>query len=234
MKNLFFYVKGFMVKYSDTGEFECGSQKLINLVRDVTDKYSVENMSMEKDKLKKLFKHLKKSHNGDRNQLLILFMLSFGIERRNLCLLKWEDIVGDDKENMRLLINGKEFHIPSALSSKLLDMRAKKAVDAKYIFGNRNTKCKVPLSEESINTILSTIADYDKDDAFYKKLTSANVRKWLFRYLFNEGYDLKYIMLLLNVSVKCLGNYISDDELWKGDKKEEEKHSMEEFVSGIF
>ncbi len=56
-----------------------------------------------------------------------------------------------------------------------------------------------------------------KGDRFYNNFSSANFRKWLFRFMFLENkLPLQDILVTMNIPICNIVNYISDDEMIAG------------------
>ena len=123
------------------------------------------------------------------------------------------------------------------MSEKLKLIKAENG--GEYVLGSRYTKYKSQLPEESISTILVTIENYDKTDDFYKYLTIGHIRKCLFYYLLDKGYDLMSVMQMLDIDPNYLGNYIGNDYVRNNDEKmirtinKFGKHPMDDFVNYI-
>lgn len=240
VKNLFFYIKDFMIKIGQSKEFDCGANVLCERLNHVTEKHSVENINIynEKDKIKKLFDLMEKKQNALRNQVVLLLALSYGMERTALCELKWKSHFRINLHgSMEIKIQNNWYSTPPKLSEKLKLIKAENG--GEYVLGSRYTKYKSQLPEESISTILVTIANYDKTDDFYKYLTIGHIRKCLFYYLLDKGYDLMSVMQMLDIDPNYLGNYIGNDYVRNNDEKmirtinKLGKHPMDDFVNYI-
>lgn len=239
VKNFFFYVNGFLYQKTKSEQFNRGAGELCRRMKELTSKYSANQINIynEPGKIKKLIQIIRTKQNADRNEILLLLMLSFGMGRNALCQLKWDDLKSDNN-NLEICINKMWFMLPSALSDKLKVMKEEKEQGAEYVLGSRQTKYKKELSEDSINTILKSISGYDTDE-FYKKITVGNVRKSLLFHLLDNGYDLLSIMRMLDIDPKNLNNYIDKEAVldndWHAVKEIEstKKHPMEQFINDI-
>ena len=239
VKNFFFYVNGFLYQKTKSEQFNRGAGELCRRMKELTSKYSANQINIynEPEKIKKLIQIIRTKQNADRNEILLLLMLSFGMGRNALCQLKWDDLKSDNN-NLEICINKMWFMLPSALSDKLKVMKEEKEQGAEYVLGSRQTKYKKELSEDSINTILKSISGYDTDE-FYKKITAGNVRKSLLFHLLDNGYDLLSIMRMLDIDPKNLNNYIDKEAVldndWHAAKEIEstKEHPMEQFINDI-
>lgn len=210
-------------------EFDTGAENIIKLFPEFRSEVNT-NDEMDLDKLNIVFENLKRGRNSERNIVLLLLLLSFGIERRKLCFLEWRNVQYDD-DYMKLKIDNIAYPIPEILARALTKLR-EKYPRAQYILGNSGTKYSVPLKEESINSMLSSITDINPQDNFYGWLVPANIRKWLAQYLLKARYPLQEIMQLMDISVSNLGNYIND-ELLESLVTIPNKHPMEEYLEKI-
>lgn len=210
-------------------EFDTGAENIIKLFPEFRSKENT-NDEMDLDKLNIVFENLKRGRNSERNIVLLLLLLSFGIERRKLCFLEWRNVQYDD-DCMKLKLDNIVYPIPEILARALTKLR-ERYPRAQYILGNSGTKYSVPLKEESINSMLSSITDINPQDNFYGWLVPANIRKWLAQYLLKVGYPLQEIMQLMDISVSNLGNYIND-ELLESLVTIPNKHPMEEYLEKI-
>ena len=63
-------------------------------MKELTSKYSANQINIynEPEKIKKLIQIIRTKQNADRNEILLLLMLSFGMGRNALCQLKWDDL----------------------------------------------------------------------------------------------------------------------------------------------
>lgn len=228
VKNNFNYLKGFFISKGNK-EFDKGGEQIIKLFPEFRSEENT-NDEMDLDKLNIVFSNLKRGRNSERNTVLLLLMLSFGIERRKLCFLKWDD-VQSDKDGVKLKLDNIACPIPETLAGALIELR-KIYPRVQYILGNSGTKYSIPLKEESINSMLSSITAINPQDNFYGWLTPANIRKWLAQYLLEVGYPLQEIMQLMDISTSNLGNYISDEVLER-TVKIPSQHPMENFLGKL-
>ena len=128
-------------------------------------------------------------------------------------MLRWnEDITNDCK----MLKRGKrEFIIPKYIQSSLKKLREEQPLDAIYIFGSKRTRYMQPMREGGINEILAKLTDIDENDIFYKLLTPANIRKWMFKYLLKNNWPMQNIINHMNITIDNIGNFVTKDEIWK-------------------
>ena len=206
-KNAFNYIKGFML-YKGLTEFNVSAN---NILKEITikdkKKYStdVEEIEINIYKIKKLFEKLNEQNNlnSKRNKVLLLLIFSYGFTRRELCELKWCDLK-DSK------FNG--FYIPTILDNSLRDLESE-IPNTKYVLGNWNTKYNSAVTVGAINTMFEGIYYLVENDKYYLQLTPANIRRWLAKYLLNEGYSLQDIMNLMNINVSNLNSYFTMDDI---------------------
>ena len=122
VKNYFFYVKDFMVRRASPSEFNCSANVLCKRLKELTSKYisSTVDIYKEPDKIKELIRIVRKNQNAQRNELLILLMLSYGMERGLLCNLQWNvHFRKNNNGKKQILINENWYSIPSKLEEKL-------------------------------------------------------------------------------------------------------------------
>ena len=242
IKNQFRYVNKFIRWKAPNGPFvRQGVRKLLESFQNVTSQYHVEQIDFDSNKLQALFKKIQCEQNAERNQVLLLLMFSYGMDRKQLCMLRWNEIFDLERvEKAYIKINSEDFSIPTILVEKLLLLKNKVKPTEKFVLGNCYTKNVVPLSEEGINSILASITGSKNPENVYPPVTVAKVRRWLFKYLVDKKYNLVAIMKMMNISVSNLKNYIGEDDffkIWRGNAKgieKESRHPMEEFVNEIF
>lgn len=235
VKNAFFFVKKFMISKTNNGEFNISSKK-------ITEKFSglqerlMKDEELDINKLARVLCFLKKGKNHIRNEALFLWLLSFGTERRNICVLEWDkDIINVANGKLKLNLNGKFFPLPKTLSVSLKKLKEQHPA-ARYIFGSDITEYKKPLKEDAINSIFSGIVNIDEQDSFYRQFTPTNIRRWLVKYLLEDGYPLQEIMKLMNITITNLGNYLNDDEVRASvvnKHMNKEVHPMENFLKMV-
>lgn len=82
---------------------------------------------------------------------------------------------------------------------------------------NSRTRCLRPLPEGGIIGVLESIKDIDKSDIFYSDFSPANIRRWMFRFMFLEKkLPLQDVLVTMNVPICNIGNYITDAEMIEG------------------
>lgn len=70
------------------GQFASQSvAKLLNDFKDVTEQHYVKEISFDSKELRLLFRKVQKEQNAKRNQVLLLLMFVYGMERRQLRML---------------------------------------------------------------------------------------------------------------------------------------------------
>lgn len=240
--NQFRYMNKFMKWKAPNGQFASQSvAKLLNDFKDVTEQHYVEEISFDSKELRLLFRKVQKEQNAERNQVLLLLMFAYGMERRQLRMLCWDDLNLNSIRKASIKIEEKRFPLPSTLAEKLIELkRILNADERRYVLGNCYTRNVRPLSGDGINSILSSITNREKFQNSYHNITVANVRKWLFKYLISEKYNIVAVMQMMNVSVQNLYNYVSKEQFIdfsRGDVKgieEMSEHPMEAFIKDIF
>lgn len=205
-RNAFFYIKDFMQIKSERKEFDDPGQ-VSKSFQEFVPKYEMQDV-MCVDKLAIALKYLSKNRNGTRNKAILLFLLAFGMERRKLCGLTWDNILFHDGQ---LDINKKKYPMPTYLLEVLTKLRDQDAARG-YIF--RNSGGEV-LSDGAINIVLSGIAKADRKDVFYTQLSPVNVRRCVAKYLLEHEYPLQKILYLMDIEVYQLGSYLSKEEIDK-------------------
>ncbi|MCM1214219.1 MAG: site-specific integrase [Lachnospiraceae bacterium] len=231
-RNSFFYIKDFMQAKSGNGEFD-DPGRVNNSFPEFLPKYDTQDI-MCIDKLKAALDYLSENRNGIRNKTVLLFLLAYGMERRKLCALKWEDIHFGDRQ---IKMNKKKYPMPTYLLEMLVKLK-KQDTPGKYVFSGNNGEV---LGEGAINTILSGIAKADVNDRFYSQLTPANIRRCLARYLLEHDYPMQKMFYLLDMDGYKLGSYISIDDIEKTFWKESQEpivclvgqHPMEGFLERL-
>lgn len=155
------------------------------------------------------------------------------MERRRICELEWSDI---NKNFSKIRIGDYDIAMPHILQDSFRELYEVKKDDAKYVFGNSRTQWKRQLPENSINGILECIVDTNPNDEYYKNFSPANIRRWLFGYLFGKNIPLQDVMKMMDISISNLGNYINDDKLWEHttDKFDKgNKYLLEKFMDEV-
>lgn len=233
-RNSFFYIKDFMQARTQNGEFD-DPDRVKKSFPNFLPKYEMQDV-MIIDKLKIALEFLDGNRHGMRNKTILLTFLAYGMERRKLCALKWENI---HFRYRQLEIDKKKYPIPSYLMEMLKKLKEAKA-PGKYVFCSSNGEV---LSDGAINTILSGIAKADTEDQFYSQLTPANIRRCLAGYLLRHDYPLEKILYLMDIEGYKLGSYISKEEIEKkfwNECKEEDRilcptggHPMENFLERL-
>ena len=94
-------------------------------------------------------------------------------------------------------------------------MRKEQPMDAIYIVGSKMTKYMQPMKDSSVNDILGKLTYIDENDIFYKLLTPANIRKWLFKYLLKNNWPMQNIINHMNIAIENIGNFVTRDEIWE-------------------
>lgn len=232
-RNLFFYIKDFMHVMSEKKEFEKNADEIEKSFPELLKNHEMHDIMCE-EKLKIALNFLNKNRNGVRNQCILMFFLAFGLERRKLCILEWENnIYFKDKQ---LKLNGKRYPMPSYLVETLAVLK-KQNESSKYVFCNGD---QTVLSDGAINTILSGIAKVDLEDEFFSQLTPINIRRYLAKYLLKNGYPLQKIFYLMDIEGYKLSSYLSnkdiEDSVWSDCKKFDcpmTRHPMEEFFERL-
>lgn len=242
IRNQFRYVNKFIKWKVPDSQFGLrGLESLIDDFKDVTEQYYTEKIVFVSGELKTLFKRLQKGQNPERNQILLLLMFSYGMERKQLCMLRWDEHFKlESVSGAQIKIAEDWFPVPSILAGKLINMKAVLGPKAKYVIGNNYTKNEKQLSEEGINSILSSIMN--RKDSVYsdRQITVANIRKWLFKYLIDKEYSLVAVMRMMNVSIGNLRNYIDENEFCLLSRENTKGigtnsvHPMEGFINAIF
>lgn len=235
-KNQFFYVKDFIVSKNPNSTFNETGKEIENKLVKVLSGSSKNLEVMDKKKLYKLLDDRKKGKYVIRNKTLLLMLISFGMTRRQICTLRWDENISDKldglyycKENKR---KGKQmFKFPKLLENSIRELRESVPHNAEYVFGNNADDYRTPMQEQTVSGILEGFCRGKENDEFYKLLTTGNIRRWLFHYLLEQGYPLQDIMALMNISISSLSNYTNDMELKKyTTEKIMKSHPMDDFL----
>lgn len=232
-RNSFFYIKDFMHVMSEKKEFEKNADEIEKSFPELLKNHEMQDVMCE-EKLKIALDFLAKNRNGIRNKCILLFFLAYGLERRKLCALEWENnIYFRDKQ---LKLNGKRYPMPSYLVESLTILKEKNE-SSKYVFCNGDNAV---LSDGAINTILSGIARVDLEDEFFSQLTPINIRRYLAKYLLKNGYPLEKIFYLMDIEGYKLSSYLSnkdiEDAVWSDCSKIDypmTQHPLEEFFERL-
>lgn len=233
-RNSFFYIKDFMQARTQNGEFD-DPDRVKKSFPEFLPKYEMQDV-MCIDKLKIALEFLDGNRYAVRNKTILLAFLTYGMERRKICALKWENINFMDRQ---LEIDKKKYPIPSYLMEMLTRLKEAETL-GKYVFCNSNGEA---LSDGAINTILSGIAKADIEDRFFSQLTPANIRRCLAGYLLRHDYPLQKILYLMDIEGYKLGSYISKADIektfWNKCKEEDRivcptgEHPMENFLEKL-
>lgn len=203
-RNAFFYIKDFMQLKSKKEEFD-DPGRISRSFPEFLPKAETQDV-MGIDKLKKALGFLESNRSGVRNKTILLFFLTYGIERRKLCALKWANV---HLKSRLLMIGQKKYPMPDYLIEMLARLR-EEGTSGDYVFCNSEGKA---LSDGAVNTILSGITKVDLDDGFYNQLTPANIRRYLARYLLRHGYPLEKILYLMDIDGYKLESYLPKEEI---------------------
>lgn len=239
LKNVFFYIKAFMCCMSEKCAFAISTKEM----QDGFSKTLIQNERrnvIDLDKLKKAIQYLGTGKNKERDVVMLLMELSFGLERRKLRFLKWEenfDWNNDGSIKDKLKLGRKEMRMPKKLMAALEKLKALN-VDGEYVFYRTKDNGKEPMREDVINDVFSKLTKVDPKDEYYKSLTPANIRGSLVRYLLEqEEVPLEKIIYLMNIEIWNLGNYISlkdiDSIIEQRLEEKKEEHPMEGFFEKL-
>lgn len=242
IRNQFRYVNKFIKWKVPDSQFGLqGVEFLINDFKDVTEQYYTEKIVFSSQKLNAVFRRLQKGQNPERNQILLLLMFSYGMERKQLCTLRWDEHFKlESISESKVKIADEWFPVPSILAQKLINMKAQLSPKAKYVIGNNYTKNEKQLSEEGINAMLFSIMNRKDSTYSDRKITVGNIRRWLFKYLMDKGYNLVAVMHMMNVSIGNLKNYIDEKGFHMLSREnvkgigENSIHPMEMFINEIY
>lgn len=205
LKNAFFYIKDFMHCMSDNTAFDISTKDMIAGFSRTFDKDEKQNI-MDMDKLKKAVRYLTDGKNKERDVALFLMVLAFGLERRKLCMLKWDNV--EEQDQWILKQDGREVPIPEKVTEALKRLKDLH-ISSKYVFYRTKENKEEPMREAAVNEVFSKLAKVDQKDSFYRLLTPANIRSSIIQYLLGEGCPLEEIIYLVNIEIWNLGNYFS-------------------------
>lgn len=231
VKNTFFYIKHFMGTMTENTAFEISSKELVARFPWLNSKVEQPEI-MDALKLKRAVRYLEKGKHGNRDAAILFMLLSFGLERRNLCQLEWEKNVDIDKKTLK--IGGRIHVLPEELVTVLKRLK-KEQISSKYVFYSNSGNDNQPIRDAGINEVLGKLAEVDRNDTYYRQLTPANIRNAVFKHLLRQGERIEEIIYLLGIDISNLSSYISNAEIRKivaerqRDKKNIEKHPMEKF-----
>ena len=234
-RNQFFYIKDFMVNQTVNSPFDIGAKEMEEKISGTLTGKSKELDHMDMKKLNIMIENASKGRNALRNKTLIMLLISFGMTRRKICSLNWKENISEKCDGLyydeKNKAEGKRMiQFPEVLQKVMKELKDSVPGNAKYVFGNYATECQNPIQEQRINEILAELNEKNKNDEFYKLLTTSNIRKWLFRYLMKKGYSLQYIMMLMDIPITSLTNYVNDEEIRKSAfEKIPDRHPLEEF-----
>lgn len=232
-RNQFYYIKDFMIHQKIDSPFNIGAKEMEEKISGTLTGKSKELENMNMKKLNVLLNNTIKGKNALRNRTLILLLISFGMTRRKICSLRWDENISEKCDGLyydqKDKVDGKRMVLfPTLLTKAMRELKDSELENAKYVFGNPMTEYQTPMQEQRINEILAALNI--KNDEFYKLLTTGNIRKWLFRYLMKNGYSLQYVMTLMDIPITSLSNYISDEEIKeKAFEKMPSGHPLEKF-----
>lgn len=238
-RNQFYYIKDFMIHQKTDSPFNIGAKEMEEKISGTLTGKSKELENMDMKKLNVLLNNTIKGKNALRNKTMILLLVSFGMTRREICSLNWEENISENCDGLYYDKRDKEegkrkIAFPTLLIKTMRELKDSIPGNAKYVFGNSMTEYQIPMQEQRINEILAALNTKNKKDEFYKLLTTGNIRKWLFRHLMKNGYSLQYIMTLMDLPVTSLLNYISDEEIKESAfEKIPSGHPLEKFWEEI-
>lgn len=209
-KNQFFYIKSFIMSQAYNKYFDIGSDVIIRRCNDILIERDKRKENTDIEKIAGIIHYIENQRNGVRNKAIFLIILCFGLERRKICQLMWNDI---SEDCTRIKIGGKYIKMPHILQNSIKELKTLKIINAKYVFGNSRTQWAVPLPECGINGVLECIRNIAPSDDFYNNFSPSNIRKWLFRFLLDNKFALQDILVMMNIPIANISNFINDDEL---------------------
>ena len=209
-KNQFFYIKSFIMSQANNKYFNIGSDVIVKRCNDILVERQENKDRTDIEKIAGIIRYIENQRNGVRNKAIFLIILCFGLERRKICQLTWNDISDDCS---RIRIGNRDMKMPHILQNSIRELKTLKVPNAKYVFGNSRTQWAVPLPECGINGVLECIRNINPGDNFYNNFSPSNIRKWLFRFLLSNRYALQDILVMMNIPIFNINNFISDDDI---------------------
>lgn len=210
LKNAFFYIKDFMNCMSDSRAFDISTKNITSKYPQIFEKTKKQNI-MNELKLRKVIQCLGRGRNSKRDVVLFLMFMSFGFERRKICLMKWNQVIFLEDSKAILQFEGREVPMPQKLIEALKDLKSENI--SRYIFYRTKKNGDEPMRENAVNDIFSKLSNINPCDSFYQLLTPANIRRSVFKYLLEHGCPLEEVMYLMNIEIWNLGNYLSHEDI---------------------
>lgn len=181
-----------------------------------------------------------KRNNQLRNLAIFYLSIFYGIERRQICRLRWSDIHFEKGEiylgsDWRPLIDQM-----SRLLKELKVENTKKGYPGEFVFYINKKEKIYPITKDTINGIFSELEEIDKNDKVYTQYSPAKIRRALAAKLL-DNMSLEDVMWFLSIEPQNLGKYLSYEEIREKaaknvqDKKQTGKwHPMEELLDEVF
>ena len=175
-----------------------------------------------------------------RNMTIFYLSIYYGIERRQICQLKWCDINFDRNT---IVLDKLEKKMPKLLVQLLHELEIEnieKGYPKEYVFYAKRNNRYYPITRDIINKMFSSLTDIDPFDEVYTQYSPAKIRKTLAGICIKEA-SLEEVMFWLSIEPENLSRYLSAEEIFDAGKeklvlreKEGKKlHPMEEIMDEI-
>lgn len=183
---------------------------------------------------------LRKKNHQLRNLTIFYLSVCYGIERRQICQLRWKDIRIEDGE---ITLENVKKPLLKPLVKLLKELRSEnkdKGYPEEFVFYvNRNDKV-YPITKDAVNNMFSSLTEIDRCDPVYTQYSPAKIRRTLARILLKK-LPLEEVMYLLSIEAENLDKYLTSEEIYAtakenlDEKKSGDKwHPMEEVLKGVF
>ncbi len=183
---------------------------------------------------------LRKKNHQLRNLTIFYLSVCYGIERRQICQLRWKDISIEEEE---IALENVKKPMPKQLVKLLKELKSEnedKRYPEEFVFYvNRNGKA-YPITKDAVNNMFSSLAEIDRCDAVYTQYSPAKIRRTLAGILL-KTLSLEDVMYLLSIEAENLDKYLTSEEIYVKSKENLHKkksrdswHPMEEVLEGVF
>lgn len=196
---------------------------------------------LDPKRLMKINEYFLGKKNYQKRNLTIFYLgICFGIERRQICQLRWENVSFNDET---ITLEKVKKPLPRQLVMLLRDLRdenMKKGYPEEYVFYVYRNGEAHPITKDAVNNMFSSLAQIDRSDPVYAQYSPAKIRRVLAGILLKD-LPLEEVMYLLSIEAENLDRYLTSEEIFGKAEKNIDKrksdgmwHPMEKVLEGVF
>ncbi len=149
--------------------------------------------------------------------------------REDIVSLKLNNI---DYQNNTIRFNNKIFEFPEAFIERIIkyveNIRDENFRSNFFFARHYKGYSELPLAINSVNVIINKASDYLQKGGYRKiQINPEKLKVMLIKELFNSGFSLEQILLIADISLNTLSNYLDYDNIIErinGIKDLKEKH----------